>query len=420
MSTLRLLAIVAVLLAGPGGAAWAGAGQPAAEAPSVDEAHTFPFRFSAGKIYVEVVVNGKGPYPFVMDTGSPVTILDSDLAKELGMEVAQAGQVRGAGEGSAAMGMAGPVTLEFGGLKVARRKMMTVTLNQTLAPMSSGPVMGLIGNDWITTRVVEVDYPGRKITVRKAAGWEYEGSGTVIPTRTQGHTFLSGTITLPGEDSAPLKARFLLDTGAGLYASLTTPFVDKHRLLERAQPKFKTTVGFGLGGDVNHSVCRLARISLGGLTLEKPVCTLSQDQDGALAAEHYDGLIGGELLARYRVILDATRRRMILEPGPGAGEPFEFDMSGIVAAGNGGKGPLTAFRVVPGSPAAEAGVKEGDEILEIDGRAVRGSDRDEARALFKGDGVERTLKIRRGSETLEIRVRLRRMVGTGGSGYAAA
>src|SRR5689334_12413197 len=74
--------------------------QPAAAGEGV---WSFPFEFVAGKIFVEVTVNGRGPYPFIMDTGSPPTIIDSDLAEDLGMKVTPMGRVGGAGEGSAEM-----------------------------------------------------------------------------------------------------------------------------------------------------------------------------------------------------------------------------------------------------------------------------------------------------------------------------
>src|SRR5262249_35858754 len=158
------------------------------------------------------------------------------------------------------------------------------------------------------------------------------------------------------------------------------------------------SVGWGLGGEVRHDVCRLDRIDLGGpvstvaaaadaeppklVSVARPICALSQDKSGALAPRGYDGLIGGALLSRFRVIFDGTRHRMILEPGPRVADAFEFDMSGPALSGDAGRGVLKAMRVRENTPASEAGIHEGDQILAVDGKAVTGADRDDVRELF--------------------------------------
>ena len=42
---------------------------------------TLPFELASNKIYMQTTVNGKGPFPFVLDTGAPYTVLDWDLAE---------------------------------------------------------------------------------------------------------------------------------------------------------------------------------------------------------------------------------------------------------------------------------------------------------------------------------------------------
>jgi hypothetical protein len=412
----RLLLLAAATLTGcalepsiPGTPAAPSGSTPAAETT----ARTLPFQLSAGKIFIDVTVNGRGPYPFAVDTGSPPTIIDLGLARDLGIPVIPMGRVGGAGEGSAQMGQAREVALSFGGVAIPRRPMLAVDLNERLAPFSARPIMGLIGNDFISSHIVEIDYPKRTITVRDPVGWEYTGDGQVLETRTRGHTFITGQISLgrdaPGAGET-LPVRILIDTGAGLASSLTTPFVNQHHLLDRAGPRFRASVGWGLGGEVVHDVCRLDSIQLGGLRIDRPICSLSQDRAGALAAGSFDALIGGDLLARYKVIFDGKRRRVILEPGPDADAPFEYDMSGIALSGDAGRGPLRAVRVLDGSPAAQAGIQPDDIILAIDGREVRGSDRDQIRDLFRTDGASHTLRLKRAGDELSVEITLKRMV----------
>lgn len=50
-------------------------------------AATAPFETSSGRPMVQLTVNGKGPYPFVLDTGAPSLIVRPALVEELGLEV---------------------------------------------------------------------------------------------------------------------------------------------------------------------------------------------------------------------------------------------------------------------------------------------------------------------------------------------
>src|SRR5690606_7639435 len=152
---------------------------------------------------------------------------------------------------------------------------IAVAINDRLSPFNGRPIMGLIGNDFIMSRVVEIDYERSRLIIRQGHGWKHDGEGVSNPVRVRGHTTVQDAITVNGER---ILARLMVDTGAELGMSLTAPFVEKHRLMDRAEPAIKATVGFGLGGEVRHAVCRLERVEIGAAAVEAPVCTLSADK----------------------------------------------------------------------------------------------------------------------------------------------
>src|SRR5688572_22539501 len=94
---------------------------------------TLPFELASNKIYMQTTVNGKGPFPFVLDTGAPYTVLDWDLAEGLGISVFRTGDVGGAGHGTVKLGTANGVRLGVGGLRYRPGRMEVIPLNQTLA-----------------------------------------------------------------------------------------------------------------------------------------------------------------------------------------------------------------------------------------------------------------------------------------------
>ena len=60
-------------------------------------------------------------------------------------------------------------------------------------------------------------------------------------------------------------------------------------------------------------VGRLPNLQLGHFTLTDPVVHFAQDQKGAFASSDFSGVIGGELLRRFKVIFDYAHKQMILE-----------------------------------------------------------------------------------------------------------
>ena len=103
---------------------------------------------------------------------------------------------------------------------------------------------------------------------------------------------------------------------------------------------------------------RLAgEISLGGHTLHEPIASLPLAQ----------GRIGSEVLKHFRITIDAGCEHALFEreeKAPGTFTPWKSHGAGFVRQGN----QEVVGDVVPGSPAAELGLKIGDIVL------YRGSD----------------------------------------------
>jgi S1-C subfamily serine protease len=92
----------------------------------------------------------------------------------------------------------------------------------------------------------------------------------------------------------------------------------------------------------------------------------SEDTAGAFADKSLAGNIGAQILTRFRLFFDYGRRRIILEPSSKLAEPFDRGFSGLSLRAHGAD--YRTFRVhdvLEGSPAAEAGLAEGDVITAI-------------------------------------------------------
>lgn len=114
------------------------------------------------------------------------------------------------------------------------------------------------------------------------------------------------------------------------------------------------------------------------------------DFNAFVAKLHADGkLAGGKLVASYEAAL--------------------AEVLGIAGLSLGVKdGRLVIVKVVPGFPAAEGGLQDGDEILAISGTELFDPDLNKAMELLSGGrGDEKVLKVRRVIDTLEIKFKLK-------------
>jgi C-terminal processing protease CtpA/Prc len=90
---------------------------------------------------------------------------------------------------------------------------------------------------------------------------------------------------------------------------------------------------------------------------------------------------------------------------------MEFDMSGISFAMGGDDGSSYRVRsVLPGSPAADAGVAVGDVAAAIDGRAMADVPLSELRQILRVPDVEHTMTIVRDGAARTITFRTRRII----------
>src|SRR5882762_2399438 len=331
---------------------------PSTRFASGNSALRIPFELTSNVIFLQVRLNGSEPLWFVLDTGAPGTVLDTSRAKMLGIKVSGGGDVEGTGENSAAAGMAKDVSFSLKGVDFQAREIAVLPLSN-LNHYVGRAVDGILGHNFFSRFVVEIDYAARTINVYDPKSFQYSGTGDSIPLELKDNApSVRARLNLPGR--APIEGNFIIDTGGSHALILSTPFVKAQKVLETIPNTIAVPVA-GVGGETFVRLGRVQSFQLGRIILENPVTTFAQSEKGVLANPNLTGNIGGGILRRFKVIFDYRNRRMILEPNSSLTETFESDMSGIVLTAEGSK--LDAFKVfyvVDNSPASEAGLRVGD------------------------------------------------------------
>jgi hypothetical protein len=280
-----------------------------------------------------------------------------------------------------------------------------------LGPLEAGigrRIDGILGYDLFARYVVEIDYQGQAVRLHDPSQFEESGGRATVPlTISDQLPFVTVGITRPGGGAAA--ARVELDTGLTGSLTLTRTFVDQNHALRPSQPRLRITTGALLPGKVSAEVARLGRVRLGPFDLENLVVSITPTPEEAGVSGDTVGLIGGDVLRRFTVVIDYPRSRVLLEPNDVILQLDEFDMSGMSLTAS--KPQTYSVRmVIDGSPAAQAGVKPGDVLVAIDSKGASQMSLNDIRALFQQESRTFALLLKRGDHVGEVRLTTRRLI----------
>lgn len=339
-------------------------------------------------VLVDVTIDGHGPYPFALDSGSS-DVIDSGLARDLGLPVAGAFRGRGAGEDAVDVGLTRVAALSVGDLTLRDQLLRVVPLDFDLGGTKPA-YRGLIGFELFDRLIVRLDHELRQLTLTEPAGWTYAGDGKLVPFRFHGRVPVTeGIIDLvPG--------RFTLDTGQGNSLTLYRPFIEASGIVNKYEPKFTTVVSVGVGGTVTAGVARAHLLKLGIVDVSAPVVYLSQQRAGAFADPDLAGNVGEGVFERFNVTFDYGRRQAFFERTPHYGDGDSLRLLTLKREPSG----MRVLSVLPGGPAADAGIKIGDLIELLEGSEAQYLDYWTLRRMFsRPAGSRLRLRIRRSGVT---------------------
>ncbi len=363
---------------------------------------TVPFELINNHIYVQVKLNGKGPFRMLCDTGG-ANIVTPTLAKELGLKTEGALEGRGVGEKSEDIGLAKMQSLEVGDATVLNQVFAVYPL-ESFASVEGIEEHGLIGYEVFKRFVVKVDYEHSVLTLMVPSAFTYDGHGTVVKFQFNDHIpQVEGEI-----DGVP--GKFDIDTGSRSSIDLLKPFAEKHDLKTHYGAKVEAVTGWGVGGAARSLVTRAKVLRLGAVEVSNPVTELSLQQKGAFSSPYVAGNVGAGVLKRFNITFDYRHQRLIFEPNANYDKPDVFDRSGmwINLAGD----ALEVVDVTAGGPAAAAGLKAGDKIQSIDGRPVSELTLPAVRQRLKSDapGTKLRLSVQSGGTTRTVDLILKDLV----------
>jgi len=364
---------------------------------------TLPFKAADNLILIDAELNGKAGM-FIFDTGAEGTVVNASFAKIIGL--VNKGTTTGNGSaGSATAGIIRGVNILVGGIAFNGATVYSLPID-SLTPALGYKIDGILGNDFIAKVVAEIDYAAGTLTLHQPGTYSAPADAEKVPLIIEdGLPFIRAAITL--DDKRTIAGKFEIDTGSTGTLLLNSPVVSKYNLTTTLSNYLDTKTG-GVGGTGTSKIVRINGVSLGQFKIDRPITQLFTGTKGDNASAAFDGLLGGAIFRRFKMTVDMSGKRLLLEPNSFIKDEFDTDMSGLsLVSGSDDLTSILIDEVQPGSTAAKAGAAEGDIIVSINGQS--NLTLQQARRLLRAAG-EYDLTLKRGGKIVNVHLTLKRII----------
>jgi predicted aspartyl protease len=156
-----------------------------------------------GRIWAPVLINGRGPFRLVLDTGATHSAIVPQVARSLGIPLRDSANIKVAGvTGSAVVPSVAVDRIEWGDL----------SMDSTVLPVVAdvfGGAQGVLGTEGLTDKRIVVDFGRDRVVISRSKGDLDRRGLTTLPLRQLRDHLLALDIRVGG-----IQAKAILDTGA--------------------------------------------------------------------------------------------------------------------------------------------------------------------------------------------------------------
>jgi len=253
---------------------------------------------------IQLRINGRpDPLNFVLDTGSGISVISDEAAKELGIKsITKGGFAKGIGGN-------GKFEIVYGFIRDVDIGDVTVRNVPVYIRKfhSDGQIHGYIGLSLISKFLTTVDYGNSTFGLRKKDSVRAEDAGAVsVPLRLTSSGFLSGEVQLEGFDS-PLN--FIVDTGASV-SVISSDLAANTAMAPHVQEERMRVIGAaGITEDVPSFL--LPKVTMGTHS-RNSITAIALDLNLINEASGFEqaGILGGNFLKNYRMTFDFQNSRV--------------------------------------------------------------------------------------------------------------
>ncbi|MCA0132143.1 aspartyl protease family protein [Winogradskyella alexanderae] len=366
-----------------------------------------PFELKNDIVLVDLKINDKDTTnTFILDTGASTDVLDSNVAKQLGLKGDFKQDIRGAG---------GITTVDIV-MNQSYALNHTITIDNVMFVLLDLVKLrgkleqnfdGIIGYSLLRNRVTKIDYDNQKLQFYNSIK-EIDTAGyTAIPFQLKnGSPIPQFDISITLNNGETLSGTIFFDSGAALTLSINTPYNKQKRIRQKVDRSI-TNETQNFNTTSVSDVIAIKSMSIGDFKLDEMTVSLANDEEGVSSYKGYLGLLGAKVISRFNVILDYNAFNLYLQPNTNYSKPFEFPMSGITLSKD--EDNIMVKSITEISEAYQKGIEKGDKLISINGTTTK--DIETYRELLKQEGkmCQLVLETKNGTRK-EVTITLKRLL----------
>jgi len=330
----------------------------------------------------------------IFDTGAGGTIISAGTAAKLGIVGNETVSRQGA-TGMAEIVRSPNHIVDAGELRFENVTLGIAELDH-IEKRFGMPIDGVIGWEILSKYAVRVNYDTMLIEIYDNKKFDYDFGDSGYPLEVQGTTIFTN-ITVTFKSGNTFTGKVLVDTGSGGAISFNTPFVTENDLLAKIGSYYERETQSLSTVSSRTYTTMLTSLSISDHNFTAVPASLATAQTGALSWSGPMGILGNDVLKHFNIFIDLH-------------ETFEVNCSGLELVMDYTFQKVIVDHVYMGSPAHEAGLKVGDEIVQIDGTSASYFQLPQIRSMLGQDGNEVEIVIDRKGELHSYLFRLRSLI----------
>ncbi len=265
-----------------------------------------PFDYSIKEIVIQAHINGTGPFNLMIDTGIYPSILSTDVAKELGLDLGKSpGNI---------LGVSGttnnpyfPINInevQVRGYKSQNLEAIAVNIDQFSS--DSLKIHGILGHSFLKTLITRIDYKNKqlefldRLSEEMFKGKEKSKDYYSLPLNLEGGKIPRlDELVVNGE-----KISAWLDTGSNTTLTLSAGTANRLLLKESPYKNIKVSAS-GTRGDIQVKTAEAKSVQLGPF-IQDSIMVIVFDSGGK-------NLLGNPFFENYILTLDYLNKKIYIE-----------------------------------------------------------------------------------------------------------
>jgi hypothetical protein len=356
--------------------------------PKLKAFESIPFEMVGTYVVIKAKINNTSTLNLIIDSGLRNTIITELMPGDnISLNYSDVKDLIGLGGGNNLEAFTSNFNiLKFGKINLKEKTVFVLKDDIFNLSMHTGTkINGLIGIDFFLDYIVEINYSKRRIrfydrnTFAEPEGYEK------LPMVIEGKKMFI-KLTVSEDDTTKKDITMLIDTGAELNAWLQS---FKENSVQIPSKNVKATIGQGFNGEITGKIGRLPEICFGRYCFKNPIVSFPDSGSISGIVDNVDnlkrdGTVGSQLLSRFNYFIDYNQKQFYFKPNNNFNKLFSYNIAGIEITQILPLVPQTeVWKVWEDSPAAEAGVLAGDQIIEVNGQKAFMMNINELKKIFE-------------------------------------